>query len=408
MASLASSTLPDPSEGAAVAQQRGLRILIVAPSGIGGTIQYAHNLCDALAAQGHDVALATAIGTELAAFPRRYALIEVFDRFTPRWGAIRRFVARVRDLQPDIVHFQGAQRPEFYGLVWLVLRRMTDARFVWTPQDVLSNSARPHHLRLLRFLYARMDHVFLNARQNVAPVRDLFGVPEARISVLPIPDLVAFARRDLGRALPPEITLDRDAPLLLCFGLIEERKGIGTLIDAFAQVESQGAGATLLIMGKALTDTGPFETALARHGLGPARAQIIARYASFEEMNGLFEAAHGVILPYHSGWNSGVLSAALGHGRPVVATTVGGFDEVVADGRTGLLVPPRDSPALAAAILRLIREPGLRDHLAQGAAEAGSAASWDAVAQTTVDVLRGLVSQGKPDVVDVPARKIGT
>lgn len=368
------------------ATTRPIRILMVAPAGIGGTIQYCHNLCNALAEAGHEVVLATAIENELDPFPRSYRILGVFDRFTPHLGPLRAFLRTARELDPDLIHFQGAQRPEFYLLVWWIMRRLTRARFVWTPQDVLSNSLKPYHRRLLRFVYGRMEHVFLNARQNLGPVVDMFGVPRERITVLPIPDLVAFARRDLGRAAPPEIMLDTSAPMLLCFGLIEERKGIGTLIKAFARLRAMGKTATLLIMGKALTDTAPFETALAETGLSTTDVQMISRYATFEEMNALFERAQAVILPYHSGWNSGVLAAAQGYGRPVIATTVGGFDEVVDHEGTGLLVPPRDEVALADAMARLLDDPALHGRLSAGAMQASAQASWSEVAAITSEI----------------------
>lgn len=362
-------------------------VLMIVPAARGGTLQYAHNLANAMADAGAQVAVASAIDCEMAAFPRRYERIGVFDRFTPHCGPIWRFLKRARSFQPDVIHFQGAQRPEFYLILWLLLRILTGAIFVWTPQDVLSNSQKSYHLRMLRFLYARMRHVFLNAKQNEDVVKRLFKVPDTRISVLPIPDLVAFARTDLKSLSPPELTLDPERPLVLCFGLIEERKGIAPLIEAFGQMLAKGSPATLLIMGKALTDTAPYHAAIAAPEMGGAtRVQIIDRYADFEEMNHLFAAARVVVLPYVSGWNSGVLASAYGYGRPVVATSVGGFDEVVADGTTGLLVPPSDPKALADAVSRILSDPALETHLAQGAARRGSAASWDLVAARTLGV----------------------
>jgi len=55
-------------------------------------------------------------------------------------------------------------------------------------------------------------------------------------------------------------------------------------------------------------------------------------------------------------------------GTPVVSTTVSGIPELVIDGETGLLVPPRDAPALAAALARLLDDAALRERLAAGAA----------------------------------------
>src|SRR6185295_18604140 len=54
---------------------------------------------------------------------------------------------------------------------------------------------------------------------------------------------------------------------------------------------------------------------------------------------------------------------AMAASRPIVATTAGGIPEIVEDGLNGLLVPPRDAHALAAAIVRALREPQLRDRL---------------------------------------------
>ena len=70
---------------------------------------------------------------------------------------------------------------------------------------------------------------------------------------------------------------------------------------------------------------------------------------------------------------------ALSVGVPVVATAVGGVPEVVREGENGLLVPPGDPGALAAAMRRVLYEPGLRDRLAAGAMPSVEAISSDAI-----------------------------
>jgi glycosyltransferase involved in cell wall biosynthesis len=73
--------------------------------------------------------------------------------------------------------------------------------------------------------------------------------------------------------------------------------------------------------------------------------------------------------------------------RPVVATRVGGIPEVVIDGETGLLVPPRDPEALAAAIVRLVRDRGLREKMgAAGRARVESAFSAEHMVNNTLRV----------------------
>lgn len=366
-----------------------MRIVLIVPSGVGGTLQYSHNQAEALVEQGHDVVMATAIGFELSPFARSYEAVEVFDRFTPHFKAISRFVARMRSFDPEIIHFQGAQRPEFYVLVFLLLRSLTRARFVWTPQDILSNSEKPYHLRLLRYLYRKMGHVFLNAEQNRAVMKDLFDVPEEKTSVFPIPDLVAFARTGLPAQRPPEFDLPEAAPLVLCFGLIEERKGIGTLLQSFAQVAQQHETARLLIMGKPLIPVTDYRRFMAAHKLDD-RAQIVDRYASFEEMNWLFQRAHFLVMPYHSGWNSGVLASAYGFGKPVITSRVGGFEEVVHERKSGLLVAPKEVEPLTEAMLELLGDTALYEKLCKGAQEEDKKASWPVIASGMVEMYRRL------------------
>jgi len=369
------------------ASDRTLRVLIVVPSKLGGTVQYSHNLANALADLGHKVLLATSLDYEMSRFERRYETVEVFDRFRPHLGPIRAFLKKVSNLQPDIIHFQGAQRPEFYLLLQALLARITSAKFVWTPQDVLSNSQKVWHVRMLRRIYARMSFVFLNANQNSDVVTDLFHVPADRIQVLPIPEYLSFVRDELGSEMPPELSLEMDRPLVLCFGLIEKRKGIDTLLEAFSLARKKGVYANLLVIGSSLMDIRPHREAIERLGL-TGEVQVIDRYASFEEMNALFGAAHHIVMAYHQGWNSGVLTTAFGYGKPVIASSVGGFGELVSDGISGLLVPPKDPEALAGSIERMLSDPTSYAQMREGALEASMVSSWPELAGKTEDAYK--------------------
>ena len=80
---------------------------------------------------------------------------------------------------------------------------------------------------------------------------------------------------------------------------------------------------------------------------------------------------------------------ALSVGVPVVATAVGGVPEVVHDGENGLLVAPGRPDALAAALTRILEEPGLRERLAAGAKPSVAALSSDKVYGTLEEILAG-------------------
>ena len=356
-----------------------LRVLFIAPAPRAGTLQYTHNLADALAQRGHRVVLATGVGFELADYPRSYEAIEVFDRYRPRPLRLLRFLWTCLTFRPQVVHLQGAQHPALYILLWAMLRMLGSTCFVYTPQDVLPNSLRPYHIRAFRYLYARMRHVFLNAKQNEALVIDNFGVLPDRITVLPIADLTAFVRKHVIPE-PPDIPPGKK--VVLCFGLIEPRKGIHTLLSAAPEVLRQVPEALLLIVGKPLMDIAPLQRQLTDLGL-LERVRLVPQYVSFAQMAGYFSAAQLLVLPYENGWNSGVLASAFGFGKPVIATRVGGFDEVVQDEVTGLLVPAKDPAALAQAIARLLIDEELYARMAENVQVAARNISWEAIARTT-------------------------
>ena len=80
---------------------------------------------------------------------------------------------------------------------------------------------------------------------------------------------------------------------------------------------------------------------------------------------------------------------AMACGKPIVATTAGGMPEVVADGRTGILVPPRDHETMAAAIVKLLTEETARAEMgAAGLARVRTLFSAERMVQDTLAVYR--------------------
>jgi glycosyltransferase involved in cell wall biosynthesis len=156
-----------------------------------------------------------------------------------------------------------------------------------------------------------------------------------------------------------------------------ERKGIDDLVHALARLER--GRYHLEIIG-----SGPAEPALrelvARLGL---RAEV--RFMGALDRAGVaarLRAADLFTLPSRAEAFGNVFAEAMAAGLPVVGTAIGGITELVQDGRHGLLVPPRDPAALAAAISLLGEQPALRSAMgARNRAHAVTHLSWEAVTQ---------------------------
>lgn len=366
-----------------------LRVLYICPTPRAGTAQYTHNLAAQIARRGHRVSLLTSVGYELRPYARDYQVIEAIDRLRPRPLRLFKLWRHLRELRPQIVHYQGGQHPDLLLLLDMLLRGGRAG--VYTPHDLQSNTPRPHHDRAMQRLLARMDHVYYSSHDNRDYVRDVWKMDPSRHGVFRVPDLMEFTRNDLTPSLPQ---IPADKRLLLCFGLIEPRKGIATLLEAFAIVRQQVPGAHLAVVGKALMDLAPLQETVARHRMAEA-VTIFPDYASFEQLCGWFQRCEVVTLPYESGWNSGVIPVAYGFRKPIVATTVAAADGAVEHERTGLVVPPSDPGALAAALVRMLSDSALCERLRPQVVQAAGACAWQPLVDDTEAVYRQLAA-GKP------------
>jgi len=141
----------------------------------------------------------------------------------------------------------------------------------------------------------------------------------------------------------------RDRKLnLLFFGFVRPYKGLDTLLRAIALLK--GYDLTLRVAGEFWKDKDAYLALITELGLS-GRVEIVDGYIPEEDMSRYFCQCDLVVLPYKKSITSGVIATAYGFGKPVLATDVGGFHEVIQDGCTGRIVPPDDPQALADGIL---------------------------------------------------------
>jgi phosphatidylinositol alpha-mannosyltransferase len=162
---------------------------------------------------------------------------------------------------------------------------------------------------------------------------------------------------------------------LLFVGRLDERKGFPTAVEAFARLAVDRPGLRLVVVGD-----GPDRAAA--DGLASDLRDRIAFLGSVPNRDlPPIHAACDLYLGTSVGGESFgiVLVEAMAAGVPVVASDIPGYDEVVRDGLDGLLVPPRDPEALAAAAARVLDDPGLAASLAAAGPRRAAEFDWEVV-----------------------------
>lgn len=203
-----------------------------------------------------------------------------------------------------------------------------------------------YHL-LARFLLARADRVHTISGAVALSIADL-GISPERIDVSP----------PVVWGDPFELPLpDSDAPLrgrLLYVGYLVPAKGLDTLFRALRVLLDQGRDVRLTMVGDGLL-RGALERQAA--ALGITDRVVFAGFTPPPSLAAFYREADLLVLPsLYEAWGI-VLAEAAFCGLPAVASRVGGIPEVVREGQTGLLVPPGDVQALAAAVASLLGDP---------------------------------------------------
>ena len=282
---------------------------------------------------------------------------------------------RIRRIGPDVVHVQMPGHPVLQPL--LARGWHGDAPLVVTVHDPVPHRGDrdqyPLGDRTMQGLVRAARRVIVLADVLVGPTVDRFGVDPERLAV------VAHPAIDLGGAVDPGLP---DGATVLFFGRRWAYKGLDVLAAAMPEVVNRVPGARLVVAGTgaALADSIP--------GRRPAWLDVHDHYVEADTARRLFAAARVVALPYREASQSGVAALAVGMGRPMVASRVGGLPEMVGDG--GLLVEPGHVASLADALTVLLTDDE-RWHACADALRQNSASELSAsvAAERHVAVYRG-------------------
>jgi glycosyltransferase involved in cell wall biosynthesis len=236
-------------------------------------------------------------------------------------------------------HFADPRMPAYQALADRVLAPLPDRAIA------VSESTREFLVRERHVPAHRVRLIW-----NGAPLEEFRAVPA-----------------ETARATRQGLGLSEDALVVGSIGRLNEQKGHRYLLEAAARVLSAVPAARVLIVGD-----GDLEGALREQArtLGIADRVVFAGHRA--DIPAVLGAVDVFCISSTYEGTPLALFEAMTAGKAIVSTAVDGCREVLEDGLTGLLVPPRDPDALASALLRCLEDPDLRLSLAARAREASA------------------------------------
>jgi glycosyltransferase involved in cell wall biosynthesis len=207
----------------------------------------------------------------------------------------------------------------------------------------------PHMDRLIAVSRA-IQHKLVDEERTSVPVSLIYnGV-----------DLQRYDQQEACCTLPEEYGMEPGSQIVGVVARLEPEKGHPTLLEAWPAVLRAAPDAYLLIVGE-----GSRRDALEVQARELRIAHRVVFTGRREDVPAVTAALDVAVLPSYREAQGMVILEAMALSRPVVASNVGGIPEMIQDGVTGLLVPPRDPGALAGAIVRLLTNHPLADTIAR-------------------------------------------
>ena len=252
----------------------------------------------------------------------------------------------------------------------------------------------PAQRKVMEGLILRSDRIVVMANKGVEILRDTYGVTESKVDIIPhgILDLEFVESSTFKKQFGVE-----GRSVMLTFGLIGPGKGIEHVIEALPAIARQHPNVVYLILGathpKLLASEGErYRLGLKRLAtdLGVEQHLIFHnQFASAEDLREFIGATDIYVTPYlnEAQITSGTLAYVFGAGKAVVSTPYWHAQELLADDR-GVLVPFRDSGAIAEAVCGLLEDAPRMEKIRRDAYAKGREMTWPKVARQYLEAFR--------------------
>jgi glycosyltransferase involved in cell wall biosynthesis len=338
-----------------------IRVLeLLATGGNGGAQEHLYSLLTRIDRTRYDVSVVSlSPGSAVRKLDRAGIPVRVIDEPDDAI-AVGALAAHMTDVRPDILH-NHMYRAELVGTRAAIALGEVGHRRPYVVSTVHSSRVRSAEDReQLKRLTPHMDRLIAVSRSIDAKIRD-----EGR-AVVPVDliyngvDLDRYDHQEPCCTLRDDFGMEPGSQIVGVVARLEPEKGHPTVLEAWPAVLRDVPDAYLVIVGE-----GSRREALEQQALDLRIGHRVVFTGRRDDIPAVTAALDVAVLPSYREAQGLTILEAMALSRPVVASNVGGIPEMIEDGRTGLLVPPRDADALAAAIVRLLVDHSFADVIAR-------------------------------------------
>ena len=375
------------------------------------TMPYDHSLCEALSKNGHNVNFfaSTYVHTDWTQ-QQSYNYRRHFYNFTNLLyknrskGFLRRyfktiehivnmfqFVRIVKSEKPDVIHFQWSQLPFIDRFYLNKLKKISP--LIYT----MHNTTPLHGEKPLFYFMQKTSSIFLSyfsyfivhtSYSRKIAIKN-YSINKNNINVVPHGQLNYYFENkiDSKKSTLNKYNISNDEKVILFFGNISEYKGLDVLIEAYGMLSANVVKNTrLLIVGRPSINILSLQRLISSSKI---KNNIIfdPRFISEDEVSQIFNICTIIAMPYRHIDQSGVLMTVLTYGKPIIASNLGGFKEIIKDGKHGKLVEPGNPQDLADALTEILKNRDLTNEMGKSVKKLSSNwPDWKEIARQTIEI----------------------
>lgn len=260
---------------------------------------------------------------------------------------------KIRACRPDCILLQW-WHPYFAPCYRILETALHDIPFLIVCHNVFPHERFPFDRQLTKLVLRHGSAFITHSASDAQDLCSIVRYPVFETTVLPT--FNGFRLRNLTQEQARrELHIPPEQKLLLFFGFVREYKGLRHILRAMPAITAHDSTVRLMVVGEFGSDRDSYLSLIETCGIASC-VTLVDGYIPDKAIEPYFAACDLVVLPYESATQSGIVQIAYSFEKPVVATQVGGLPDVVTDGVTGYLVPPKDPAALAQAVIRYFDE----------------------------------------------------
>lgn len=357
--------------------------------------KYSYSLAQAMANKGHEIILAIdqkkeCEGCECA----KWNLFNADEKKVSKFNKLKNYILsykaierEIRSGKYDVIHTQWVlfSPIDFYYLY--KIKQKNRIKFVVTIHDILPFNKKIYDYIFHKKIYELADSVIVQADNNIRRFNELFPKMANKEVMIPHGHFLEYAASVSKEKSRKYLNIPQNKIVFLFFGQIKKVKGVGVLLEAFAQIKKEYSNILLVIAGSVWKDNfSQYQDIIIRNNMND-QVRTDIRYIPEEEVRYYYSSADLCVLPYLDVYQSGVIQLCYAYKKPVIATRIGAFEEVVIDGETGFMCEPDNSRDLASVLRVAINSIDRFDEMGQKGYEyIADKFSWNRIANKVNDI----------------------